>query len=134
MLPNIHPGSAGRILLLLDRLTSSVDGEKHGGVDPNYVLSAFALQSLVSRVTSLIRFGSESWLCPDHRGREAFGPICIATGLPPLPACGESVILCLLPYEPRWYWSSWSSKGGAQKGTRRPSWTCNSLNQTESLG
>jgi hypothetical protein len=74
MLPNIHPGSAGRFSRLLDRLTSSVDREEHGGVYPNDVLSAFALRMLVSRMTSLIRFGSESWFCPDRRGREALGP------------------------------------------------------------
>lgn len=74
MLPNIHPGSAGRIFRLLDRLTSSVDREEHGHVDPNDVLSAFALRMLVSRMTSRIRFGSGSSLCPDRRGRESLGP------------------------------------------------------------
>jgi hypothetical protein len=74
MRPRIHPGSAGRIFLLLDRLTSSVDREEQGGVDPNDVLSAFALRMLVVRMTSLIRFGSEAWLFPDHLGREALGP------------------------------------------------------------
>ncbi len=74
MLPKIHPGRAGRIFCQFDRLTSSVDREEHGRVDPKHVLSAFALRMLVSRMTSLIRYGSESWLCPDCRGRDALDP------------------------------------------------------------